>query len=203
MKLPNILTLSRLGLAAVMMVCLTLSFPFARSLALLVFAVAALTDYFDGYLARRVYGETSFGRLMDPLADKVLVCAAFVSFVAIRLPFNPSQPLVPAWIVVIIISREFLVTGLRLVAVNKGRIISAGKWGKHKTIWQIVAIVVLLLGQAVREDILRGASQQFLTNYDFAFSYIALGVSIAVALITVASGALYFIQHHELVMGHA
>jgi CDP-diacylglycerol--glycerol-3-phosphate 3-phosphatidyltransferase len=201
MNLPNYLTLSRLFLAALLLALLEVPIPFAKSMALLVFAAAGITDYFDGYLARTKYGETSFGRLMDPLADKVLVCAAFVSFVGIQM--GPSgRPLVPAWIVVIIISREFLVTGLRLLAVNKGKVISAGKWGKHKTIWQIIAIVALLLGLALREDILRGFDPRFLANYDFAFGYIAYGISIAVAIITVASGGMYFIQHSDLIGEH-
>jgi len=149
-NIPNILTLSRLVLAVVMMVLLSVAFPFASTLALLVFIVAGITDYLDGYLARHVYGVTSFGSLMDPLTDKVLVCAAFVSFVELRVT--------PAWIVVIIISREFLVTGLRLLAASKGEVISAGKWGKHKTIWQIVAISTILLGMAIRNDLLRSAA---------------------------------------------
>ena len=191
MTIPNYLTISRIGLAAVMMALLSVSFPYTKSLALIVFGVAAMTDFLDGYLARHVYGVSSFGKLMDPLADKVLVCAAFVSFV--------EMGLVPAWIVVIIISREFLVTGLRLLAAGKNKIISAGKWGKHKTVWQIVAIIVLLMGQAIRQDLLKGASTQFLANYDMGFHYIALAVSIGVALITVASGVMYFTQHVDLI----
>lgn len=195
MNVPNILTLSRLGLAALLLVLLSLpAFPLVRSLALIVFAVAGITDYLDGHLARNVYGITAFGRLMDPLADKVMVCAAFVCFVELNL--------VPAYIVVIIISREFLVTGLRLLAMGKGQIISAGKWGKHKTVWQIVAIVIILLGLAIRSDILRGATPTLLADYDMAFGYIAYGISIAVALITVASGYLYFMEHRDLLSKH-
>lgn len=194
MKPPNILTLSRLGLAGLMMALLTVTFPFARSLALLVFVLAGITDYLDGHLARTVYGVTAFGRLMDPLTDKVLVCAAFVSFVELRL--------VPAWIVVIIISREFLVTGLRLLAASSGGIIPAGRWGKHKMVWQIVAIAVLLLGAAVRSDVLRGADKTLLANYDFAFGYIAFGIGLAIAAITLASGIMYFLEHRNLILKH-
>jgi len=176
-----------------MMVLLSVSFPFASTLAMLVFVVAGITDYLDGYLARNVYGVTSFGSLMDPLTDKVLVCAAFVSFVELGIA--------PAWIVVIIISREFLVTGLRLLAASKGVVISAGKWGKHKTIWQIIAIATILLGLAIRNDLFRDASAQLLKNYDFCFGYIALAISAAVALITTASGILYFTEHRNLISG--
>ena len=193
MNIPNILTLSRLGLAVVMMVFLSVNFPFASSMALLVFIVAGITDYLDGYLARNVYGVTSFGRLMDPLTDKVLVCAAFVSFVELRIT--------PAWIVVIIISREFLVTGLRLLAASQGEVISAGTWGKHKTLWQIVAIATLLLGLAIRNDLLRNAGVKFLENYDSCFGYIAPAISASVALITMSSGILYFREHRSIITG--
>ncbi len=196
MNIPNMLTLSRLGMAAILMALMTLSFPFFKSLALVVFVVAGITDWLDGYLARNVYGVTSFGALMDPLTDKVLVCAAFVGFVELRV--------LPAWIVVIIISREFLVTGLRLLAASKGKIISAGKWGKHKTVWQIVAICTLLLGLAIQEDVLRmgGASAEVLEKFNFAFGYISLAIGVGVVMITVASGLLYFIENRELIKKH-
>lgn len=196
MNLPNVLTISRLGFAALMLALLSVpdTIPMMKSLAFIVFVIAGITDYLDGHLARNVYGITSFGKLMDPLADKVIVCAAFVSFVEIGL--------VPAYIVVIIIAREFLVTGLRLLAVEKGHIISAGQWGKHKTIWQIVAIIVILLGLAVRYDILAGADVTLLEKYDIAFAYIAYAISAAVALITVASGYLYFIENRDVLSRH-
>ena len=199
MNLPNTLTMSRLGLAVVMMALLELEFPFSKTLALLVFAVAGLTDYLDGYIARRQNLTTPFGKLMDPLTDKVMVAAAFISFVEVHISRGGRLvSLVPAWIVVIIISREFLVTGLRLLAASRGNIIPAGKWGKHKTVWQIIAIIVILLGLAVRSDILTGAEKQTLGEFDMAFSIIAPGISACVALITVASGVLYFFQHREL-----
>lgn len=200
MNLPNALTLSRLGLAGVMMALLAMPIPFGKSAALLVFAVAGITDYLDGYIARKRNLISAFGRLMDPLTDKVMVCAAFVSFVEISVMYGGrAVPLVPAWIVVIIVAREFLVTGLRMLAATRGNIISAGRWGKHKTVWQIVAIVILLLGVAVRDDLLRGASAKLLTDYNFCFYYMARGVALAVALITVSSGVMYFIQHRELI----
>lgn len=200
MNLPNILTLSRLVFVAVLMGLLASNIPYAKSMALLVFGIAGLTDYLDGYFARKMKDITAFGRLMDPLTDKVMVCAAFVSFVEIHsnVPTKGLVPLVPAWIVVIIIAREFLVTGLRLLAANKGNIISAGTWGKHKTVWQIVAIVVILLGLAIRDDMLKGADPKLINDFNFVFYYIAFSVSVAVAMITVASGVLYFMQHRDL-----
>lgn len=191
MNLPNMLTLSRLLLAAVMMAFLSLEIPFARTAALLVFSVAAITDYFDGYLARRHYGITAFGQLMDPLTDKVLVCAAFVSFVEMQL--------VPAWITVVIIGREFLVTGLRLLAAHRGHVVSAGRWGKHKTVWQITAIVLLLMGLALRHDFMGGASPAVLEGFDLWFGRSAYAISLAVAGITLISGWLYFREHRDVI----
>jgi len=211
MNVPNMLTMSRLVMAAILMALLTLAFPFSKSIALLVFAVAGFTDFLDGYLARRYRLESSFGQLMDPLTDKVMVCAVFVSFVEISFVHEGTflhsgvqvqglslVPLVPAWIVVIIIAREFLVTGLRLLAINKGVVISAGKWGKHKTVWQIVAIVLLLIGLSYRYDVLRGVDAKALASFDFVFLYAAHALAAAVAAITVASGFLYFSQHRDL-----
>lgn len=212
MNFPNVLTLSRLFLAMFMMALLTFAFPFSKSIALLVFAIAGLTDFLDGYIARKYNMITSFGQLMDPLTDKVMVCAAFVSFAEISF-VHPGTflhkgvvlngmnivPLVPAWITVVIISREFLVTGLRLLAVNKGVVISAGKWGKHKTVWQIIGIVVLLIGLSFRFDFLRGVDADTMKRFDYIFIYAAHGISIAVALITMASGFLYFSQHRDLI----
>ncbi|HMO03558.1 MAG TPA: CDP-alcohol phosphatidyltransferase family protein [Kiritimatiellia bacterium] len=211
MNLPNLLTVSRLFLALIMMLLLTMSFPFSKTAALIVFAIAGITDFLDGYIARKYNLITSFGQLMDPLTDKVMVCAAFVSFVEISFA-HPGTflhggvvvngvnvvPLVPAWIAVIIISREFLVTGLRLLAVNKGIVIAAGKWGKHKTVWQIVAIVLLLIGLSYRSDLLRHAGDEARAAFDFIFIYASHAIAVAIALITVASGYLYFSQHQEL-----
>lgn len=206
------LTLSRLFMAGILMALLTLAFPFSKSLALVIFALAGLTDYLDGYIARKYRITTSFGQLMDPLTDKVMVCAAFVGFVEISFVHSGTflhkgmivggdriVPLVPAWITVVIIAREFLVTGLRLLAVNKGLVISAGKWGKHKTVWQIVAIVALLIGLSYRDDYLLRAGAEALAGFDFIFLYAAHAIAVAVAAITVASGYLYFGQHRDLI----
>lgn len=190
MNPPNVLTMSRLVLAFVMMVFLAADFAWARTLALIVFVVAGITDFLDGYLARKVYGVSSFGKLMDPLTDKVLVCAAFVSFVELQL--------VPAWIAVVIITREFLVTGLRLLAVSKGQVLSAGTWGKHKTLWQIVVISGILLGLAVQHDLMGHLSPEHLARFNELFPGAVLLGSYAVAAITVLSGAMYFVQHHDL-----
>ena len=203
MNLPNTLTVSRLLAAVVVMLAMALPIPFSSTLALVVFVAASITDYWDGKLARTRYGVTAFGKLMDPLADKVLVCAALISFVGIRLPFEPTYSLVPAWVVVTIIAREFAVTGLRLLVISsdRGRILSAGSWGKIKTVWQMVAIIATFVLLAVRMDAMPylELSKKFLRHYDASFVIISLVLSTGVVLVTLISGWKYFADHWDLV----
>ncbi len=203
MNLPNTLTVSRLIAAVVVMLAMALPIPFSSTLAFVVFVAASITDYWDGKLARSHYGVTTFGKLMDPLADKVLVCAALVSFVGIRLRFEPNYSLVPAWVVVVIIAREFAVTGLRLLAASASqrRIISAGNWGKLKTVWQMVAIISTFVLLAAREDFmpLMNLSDKFLRQYDAAFVITSWILSTLVVVVTVISGWKYFADHLDLV----
>jgi CDP-diacylglycerol--glycerol-3-phosphate 3-phosphatidyltransferase len=209
MNLPNTLTTSRLVAALVVMLAMALPIPFSTTLAFVVFVAASITDYWDGKLARTRYGVTAFGKLMDPLADKVLVCAALVGFVGIRLQYEPAYSLVPAWVVVVIIAREFAVTGLRLLVASGGeaRILSAGSWGKLKTVWQMIAIIATFILLAVREDFLplaaaRGwlhLSEGFLRSYDAAFVITSWVLSTLVVAVTLVSGWKYFADHWDLV----
>ncbi|MBE3553540.1 MAG: CDP-diacylglycerol--glycerol-3-phosphate 3-phosphatidyltransferase [Thermicanus sp.] len=151
MNLPNRLTLARILIIPFFMTALltyeknpwgyfvwggeTLSYNEAA--ALLLFLAAALTDQLDGYLARKMGLITNFGKLIDPLADKILVTAALVSLVQLgRLP---------AWMVILILSREFAVSGLRMIAASEGMVMAAGPWGKLKTVLQIIAISLLIV----------------------------------------------------------
>jgi CDP-diacylglycerol---glycerol-3-phosphate 3-phosphatidyltransferase len=136
MNLPNRLTFLRILAAPLLMVCLLSENFWGEVLALLLFIGAALTDYWDGKLARELKLVTNFGRIMDPLADKLLITTLFICFVQLGYA--------PAWMVVLIIGREFAITGLRVLAAAQGRIISASVSGKHKTITQIVAVLVIL-----------------------------------------------------------
>ena len=202
MNVPNTLTVSRLTAAMVLMLAMALPIPFSTSFALFLFVAASITDYFDGHLARTVYGTTAFGKLMDPLADKVLVCAALIGFVGVRLPYEPAYSLVPAWVVVVIIAREFAVTGLRLLAANEQRIISAGSWGKLKTVGQMTAIITTFVLLAVREDILPffpKIPDSFLRLYDSAFLWTSWALSAIVVVLTLFSGWKYFSAHLDLV----
>jgi CDP-diacylglycerol--glycerol-3-phosphate 3-phosphatidyltransferase len=172
--------------------------PYVKTAALVLFILAALTDYCDGYLARNHSSGTVFGKLMDPLADKVLICSAFICFTA-------QDQIVPAWIVVIIMAREFLVTGMRLLAANQGIVIEAGRWGKHKTLWQLTAIILIILGEAVRDDLLPAVVsvsnlQPILSRYNSYFADLTFLISILVAVLTVVSGTIYFIENRRLVL---
>ena len=143
MNLPNRLTVARLGLTVLFVIALSVEFPYHSTVALLLFVLAATTDYLDGEIARRYALITNFGKLMDPLADKIMTAAAFVCLVPLRA--------IPAWVAIIVILREFLITGLRLLAVSKGSVLAADPIGKHKTFWQIATVIFFLLLLAYNE----------------------------------------------------
>lgn len=211
MNIPNTLTVSRLFAAVFVMLAMALPIPFSTSFAFVLFLLASITDAIDGHLARSKYGITAFGQLMDPLADKILVCSALVGFVGIRLPNEPHYSLIPAWVVVVIIAREFAVTGLRLLAAKNRRIISAGNWGKLKTVWQMVALLASFVLLTIREDILPHLSAStldalhitnldaFLRSYDSAFIWTSWTLSAIVVAFTLISGWKYFANHLDLV----
>ena len=110
-------------------------------IAAIIFIVASITDWLDGYLARKNNIVTNFGKFMDPLADKLLVCSALIAFVEIGY--------LPAWIVIVIISREFIISGFRLVAADNGIVIAASYWGKFKTVFQMIMIIVLIFNFSI------------------------------------------------------
>src|SRR5450432_906522 len=147
MNLPNKLTVSRFVLTALFLCALFWPWPipFRNTLALFFFCVASFTDFLDGKIARSRGLITNFGILMDPLADKILTCSAFIAFVE-STHLNTAAPVkVAAWMVVVIVARELAITGLRLLAASKNVVLAAEKFGKHKTISQIVAIISILV----------------------------------------------------------
>lgn len=143
-KIPNIITLLRLGLIPVFVVLLIDPSKNMVFIAAIVFAFAALTDFIDGFIARRLGAVSDIGKLLDPLADKILVMAALVMLVAQRSDLD-GAPWVPAWLVVLILAREIWVTGIRGIAASHGMVVAAGKSGKFKSGFQMVAIILLLL----------------------------------------------------------
>ena len=143
MNWANRLTVSRLGLTILFVIALNSEWQFARTTALFLFVIAGITDYVDGEIARRYGFITDFGKLMDPLVDKIMIAAAFISLVPLKA--------IPAWAATIVVARDFLITGLRLMAATKGLVLPAERLGKHKTSWQIVTVVFFLLLLAIQE----------------------------------------------------
>jgi CDP-diacylglycerol---glycerol-3-phosphate 3-phosphatidyltransferase len=185
MNLPNILTLLRLGLTAFLVASLSVEYPFHFSIALLVFLLASLTDYLDGVIARKWNLITDFGKLMDPLADKILTASAFICLI----PFGA----LPAWAVIIIISREFLITGLRLLASSNGIILPAEKLGKHKTAWQMITIVFFLALLAADDFAPVGSDV-----VDLLWSYGGGALVTITVVLTVFSGLAYLWKNRTL-----
>ncbi|KNF08881.1 CDP-diacylglycerol--glycerol-3-phosphate 3-phosphatidyltransferase PgsA [Gottschalkia purinilytica] len=175
MNLANKLTIGRIFLIPIFMFFLLVNIPYGDYIAVGIFILAATTDSLDGYIARSRNQVTKFGKFMDPLADKLLVSAALISLVEMNK--------LSSWVVVVIIAREFAITGLRVIAASEGITIAASWWGKFKTITQIVAIVSLLLD-------------------NFPFSMINFPfdkIAIALALIfTIVSGVDYIYKNKEV-----
>jgi CDP-diacylglycerol---glycerol-3-phosphate 3-phosphatidyltransferase len=185
MNLPNILTLLRLGLTILLVGSLSVEYPFRFAISLAVFLLASLTDYLDGVIARKWNLITDFGKLMDPLADKILTASAFICLI----PFGA----LPAWAVIIIISREFLITGLRLLASSKGVILPAEKLGKHKTAWQMITIVFFLALLAA-DDFAPEASDAV----DLLWGYGGAALVTITVVLTVFSGSAYLWKNRVL-----
>lgn len=195
MNLPNKLTLSRLVLTGVYVGCFYLPWENAVSLAMLIFGVASATDYFDGEIARARGIVTNFGKLFDPLADKILIAAAFV-----MLSAHESIPLalrMPAWITILILAREFFVTGIRLVAAGQGAVLAAEKLGKHKMFWQIITVIYFMMRQASTETWF-GFMRPVFTANPAVEHMVAAAVVYFTMLLTVVSGFSYFWKNRHL-----
>ncbi len=185
MNLPNKLTVFRIILTPFFVFFLMASaIPHNMLIALLIFAAASYTDYLDGMIARRDNLITDFGKFMDPLADKILVMAALICYVAL----GDTN----VWFVTLIMFREFAVTSVRLVAAGKGTVIAANNWGKAKTVSQIIAIIVVMILQYVLElNTLGVVTLANAETLDFAFYIIGevfMGIATLLALI---SGGIY------------
>ena len=137
MNLPNKLTLFRIFLIPVFILVMLFNIPSKYLIACVIFIVASITDAMDGHIARKHNLITDFGKFMDPLADKLLVCSALICLIELNA--------LPAWMVIIIISREFIISGFRLIASDNGVVIAASNWGKFKTTFQMVSVVLLIL----------------------------------------------------------
>ncbi len=189
MNLPNKLTTARAAVIPFFLAAMLGKWPagWHYPLALTLFAAAALTDRLDGKIARERNQITDFGKFMDPLADKLLVVSALVCLLA--------DGLASPWAVLIVIAREFMVTGLRLVAVEDGRVIAANRWGKAKTVLQILAVCAVLALQSALE---LGAAAE---TSAAAFSACGQFLVWVAAAFTAVSGAVYIGQNIDLFRG--
>lgn len=176
MNLANKLTLLRIILVPVFLIFISINKPIFIIIATGIFIIAAITDKLDGYIARSRNQITNFGKFMDPLADKLLVTSALVALVQ----YNVIQ----AWMVMIIIGREFAITGLRAIAASEGIVIAASWWGKIKTVIQIIAIILGLV------------SLIYIQNYLKYITIIAIYLAI---LITLISGIDYFVKNRKVI----
>jgi CDP-diacylglycerol--glycerol-3-phosphate 3-phosphatidyltransferase len=188
MNWANRLTLGRLVLTIAFVASLNSSWHFSRTLALVIFLIAGLTDFVDGEIARRYGFVTDFGKLMDPLVDKIMVAAAFISLVPLRA--------VPAWAATAVVARDFLITGLRIMAGAKGKILPAERLEKQKTSWQVVTVIYFLALLSLSElHYTDEASIWWVWAWNEAGPVL---VWITVAL-TIYSGLLYAWRHRDLI----
>jgi CDP-diacylglycerol--glycerol-3-phosphate 3-phosphatidyltransferase len=192
MNIANLLTVSRFFLSLLFVFALSIPvIPFQFTIALVLFLIAGITDYADGEIARRFNMETDFGRLMDPLVDKIMMAAAFICLVPLGA--------MPAWAATVIVSREFLITGLRLLAASKGRVLAAEKLGKHKTAWQIITAIFFLLMLSLGEFTRLKATPGAALLYGRVWSW-GGGVLIAVTVaLTIISGAGYLWKNRAVI----
>ncbi len=188
MNLPNLLTLSRVPILFVIVAFLPAEWPGAATLALVFFIVAGITDWLDGALARKWGLVSDFGKLMDALTDKILVVGLMVAVVVYGL-----VPTIAVFLVLLVLSREFLITGMRMMAASRGIVISAERAGKQKTVTQIIAIGLLLAVPAVRNDLGGIAGDGgFLDNAAQFIYWVGLFFLVLATLTTVTSGLRYF-----------
>ena len=201
MNLPNKLTMMRILIVPVMVILFYIpwlkdNYLFSYDIdgtlhgltwlyfiELILFAIASITDFLDGHIARKYNLVTSFGKFADPLADKILVFAAMAIFLLDPRGLLPKGPLVPLWVYVVMLIREFMVSGIRMVAAKNGEAIAAGKTGKWKTAVTMIAIIVL-----------------FLSGLHDAIIYVGQVLVYIAALLTIISGVEYFIKGKDHIL---
>ena len=187
MNLPNKLTLLRMILTPFFLVTLLVNFPFHYAVSLFIFIVASITDYLDGNIARKQGIVTSFGKFLDPIADKMLTTAAFLGFMVLGIGYGV------VWITFIVLLREFIVASIRMVAVSSGgKVIAANIWGKLKTVVQMVAIIYAIAAEAAKELF-------ELSKIAFALDIVTDILLWTSAVICLISGVIYLIDNKEFI----
>ena len=193
MNLPNTITLFRLVLTAVFCVAASAEGLVGYAIALSAFVLGAISDWLDGYLARRMGLVTSLGKLLDPLADKILVCSGFV--------YLSAKGLCPVWVTALILCREFLVTGIRQIAIEEGKVIAADQLGKWKSTFQLTFIItalVYLTFEPVDSNNALVTGLQYLSHKDHLLFPLSLWPAVA---LTVISGWSYFWKSKDMILG--
>ena len=205
-NLPNLITLSRIPVLFIVVELMFSRLQWTDTAAFILFVIGGVTDWLDGFLARRYRQVSNFGKLMDALTDKILIVGVFVAML-VQMPGDEisgtglQYAILPNWavfFVLLIMAREFLVTGLRLVAVSQGIVLAAERSGKLKTVLQIVSISVLLLASSLNHDFHLSRDLSYIWLYN-----LGLGLFVLAALLTAASGLGYLVKYWDLLMGRA
>jgi len=189
-NLPNKLTILRIILAFAFIFLILSAGLAAKVAAFLVFLLASITDALDGFLAKRNNQITDFGKLMDPVADKILVLSAFLVFV--------EMGIIPAWMVIVIVFREVAITGIRMLALTKGRVIPADGSGRHKTVWQMFSIYVILIFLILREGG-RAAFGFWGGRPELIYSNVIYVIMLITVAFTLASGVSFLMKNREVI----
>jgi CDP-diacylglycerol--glycerol-3-phosphate 3-phosphatidyltransferase len=203
MNLPNICTLSRIPLMFLIVALLYVESPGVASVNFLLFVLAGLTDFFDGYLARRMGKVSNFGILMDAVTDKVLLLGIMIALVDLdRIPLDLHvvrlPVFLPVFLVLLILGREFLITGVRLVAASRGVVVPADRGGKTKTVIQILAVGAFLVGAVFRFDFDSWCAADLGWAVRF-FDYLGLGLLVLATVFTITTGARYFRRYISMI----
>jgi len=187
--ISNKITLSRIILAFIFMYFLYTDFCASKIIALSIFILASTTDFFDGFLARKREEITEFGKFLDPIADKILVFVAFLSFIDLNLVY--------AWMIIVILSRDFIINGLRFIAAKKGVVLSSNQLAKHKTFSQMFAIFIILSGLAIK-DIVLDIFNTWTSFYQSIFETIIFILMIIVVILSLFSGFMYLFANRNI-----
>lgn len=194
MNLPNKLTVSRFLLTVAFLAVMFSKVRFHETMALVLFCAAGVSDFLDGLIARRQNLITNFGILMDPLADKIMVCSAFIAFVGLNW--------LPAWMAVLVVARELAITGLRLLAASKSVVLAAEGFGKHKTITQITAIIAIFIWHITDQNQWGAVGQAIFGWHLFDQRpwvwWFSEGVKWLAVILTFVSGGLYLWKNRTL-----
>ncbi len=191
MNLPNKLTILRIILVPIFMLTLLWDFQYHFFVSLAIFAVASITDLFDGKIARKRGLITDFGKFLDPIADKMLTTAAFLGFIKLNIVYGV------VWVTLIVLIREFTVSSVRMIAAASGKVVAADIWGKAKTVCQMIGIIAVLILEGVIDLFARYCPDFTLLNTPFRIFYnVVLWGS---AVLTVISGINYIVKNKSFV----